>query len=87
MIGKKRALALGEHSLLWAVDSDIKRAQTIADLKGQAKVSTDFNDVIKDPRIDMVIVSTTNDKLAAISFAAIKAGKHVLVEKPAGRNS
>ena len=87
MIGKKRALALGEHSLLWAVDSDIKRAQAIADLKGQAKVSTDFNDVIKDPRIDMVIVSTTNDKLAAISLAAIKAGKHVLVEKPAGRNS
>lgn len=87
LIGKKRALALGEHSLLWAVDSDIKRAQAIADLKGQAKVSTDFNDVIKDPRIDMVIVSTTNDKLAAISLAAIKAGKHVLVEKPAGRNS
>lgn len=87
LIGKKRALALGEHSLLWAVDFDIKRAQAIAALKGQAKVSTDFNDVTKDPRIDMVIVSTTNDKLSVISLAAIKAGKHVLVEKPAGRNS
>jgi len=87
LIGKKRALALGAHNLVLAVDSDIKRAQAIAALKGQAQVSTDFNDVIKEPRIDIVIVSTTNDKLAAISLAAIKAGKHVLVEKPAGRNS
>ena len=86
LIGKKRALALGAHNLLLAVDSDIKRAEAIAALKGQAKVSTDFNDVIKDPRIDIVIVSTTNDKLAGISLSAIKAGKHVLVEKPAARN-
>lgn len=86
LIGKKRALALGEHGLLWAVDPDIKRAEAIAALKGQAKVSVDFNDVIKDPRVDIVIISTTNDKLSAISLAAVKAKKHVLVEKPAGRN-
>ena len=86
LIGKKRALALGEHHLLMAVDPDIKRAQAIAALSSQAKVSADFNDCLKDPRIDIVIVSTTNDKLAEISLAAIKAGKHVLVEKPAARN-
>ncbi len=86
LIGKKRALALGAHNLLMAVDSDIKRAQDIAALRSQSKVSTDYNDVIKDPRIDMVIVSTSNDRLAEISLSAIKAGKHVLVEKPGGRN-
>jgi predicted dehydrogenase len=69
-----------------AVDPDIKRAQAIAALSSQAKISADFNDCLKDPRIDIVIVSTTNDKLAEISLAAIKAGKHVLVEKPAARN-
>ena len=87
LIGKKRALALGEHHLLLAVDPDIKRAEAVAALGVKAKVSTDFNDVIKDPLVDIVIVSTSNDKLATISLAAIKAGKHVLVEKPAGRNS
>lgn len=87
LIGRKRALALGPHNLLLAVDADIKRAQAVAALKGHMGVSVDFNDVIKDPRIDIVIVSTTNDKLAQISISAIKAGKHVLVEKPAGRNS
>ncbi|MEI7999336.1 MAG: Gfo/Idh/MocA family oxidoreductase [Candidatus Omnitrophota bacterium] len=86
LIGKKRALALGPHQLLLVVDSDIKRAQAIAALGSQAKVSADFNDVIKNPHIDIVIVSTTNDKLAEITIEAVKAGKHVLVEKPAGRN-
>jgi len=85
-MGKKRALALGPHHLLMAVDSDIKRAQEIAALKGQSKVSVDFNDCLKDPRVDIVIISTTNDKLSEISIAAIKAGKHVLVEKPAARS-
>jgi predicted dehydrogenase len=34
-----------------------------------------------------VIVATTNESLAPVSLAAIRAGKHVLVEKPAARNS
>ena len=87
LIGKKRASALGSHELLWAVDPDSKRAQAIVEIKPQAKVSSDFNDVIKDPLVDIVIISTCNDKLAEISLAAVKAGKHVLVEKPAARNS
>jgi predicted dehydrogenase len=85
-VGKKRALSLGEHDLLYAVDCDIKRAEAVAALKNQARVSTDFNDVIKDPCIDIVIISTTNDMLAPISLLAAKAGKHVMVEKPAARN-
>jgi len=86
LMGRKRALALGGHELSLAVDPDIKRAQAIAALKGHSKVSVDFNDALKDPGIDIVIVSTTNDKLSLISRLAIKAGKHVLVEKPAAKN-
>jgi predicted dehydrogenase len=36
--------------------------------------------------LDLVIVATRHDALSAIATAAVKAGKHVLVEKPAGRN-
>lgn len=86
LIGRKRALALGRHNLLVAVDRDIKRAEEVAALKGQGRASADFNDVIKDPRIDIVIIATTNDLLAPVSLLAVKAGKHVLVEKPAARN-
>src|SRR5205807_4165855 len=34
-----------------------------------------------------IIVATTNDKLAPVTLAAVNAGKHVLVEKPAARNA
>ena len=85
-IGKKRALGLGEHSLSWAVDLDPLRAQELAGLNPHVKVSTDFNEAINDPKVDIVIIATTNDYLTKVSLAAIKAGKHVLVEKPAARN-
>jgi len=86
LIGRKRACALGEHKLLLAVDRDLKRAESVAALKNGARVSNDFNDAIADPRIDIVIVSTTNDWLAPMTILATKAGKHVLVEKPGARN-
>jgi predicted dehydrogenase len=37
--------------------------------------------------VDIVIAATTNDQLAPITHGAIKAGKHVLVEKPAARSA
>ena len=39
---------------------------------------------VADSQVDAVIVATINSELAKISAAAIRAGKHVIVEKPAG---
>ena len=36
--------------------------------------------------LNAMVVATTHDQLAGISLGAVEAGKHVLVEKPAGRN-
>lgn len=44
----------------------------------------DFGQAVTDPQIDAVIVATINSALAEVAAAAISAGKHVLVEKPAG---
>ena len=46
------------------------------------KACTDYMDIINDPEIDIVCVCTPNDSHAEISRAALKAGKHVICEKP-----
>ena len=48
---------------------------------GAAKTFTDYNDLLKED-LDAVSVCTPNYLHAPISIAALKAGKHVLCEKP-----
>ena len=85
-IGRKRALTLGNHDLVIAVDTSLERAKEIAQLKNCSTVSTNYNDALNNDEIDLILISTTNEFLAKITLGAVTAGKHVLVEKPAGRN-
>ncbi|RIX59467.1 gfo/Idh/MocA family oxidoreductase [Paenibacillus nanensis] len=52
-----------------------------------AKVYTDYADVLKDPSIDIVHVCTPNDSHARIAIAALEAGKHVMCEKPMAKTA
>lgn len=38
--------------------------------------------VLEDPQVDMVLIATPNDSHKPIAIAAMRAGKHVLCEKP-----
>jgi predicted dehydrogenase len=49
--------------------------------------ATDWETVVNDPDIDIVAVCTSNKFLAPITIAALESGKHVLCEKPMGRNA
>lgn len=51
---------------------------------GFAKVSTDWRQVVADPEIDIVDVSTPGDSHCEIVVAAAEAGKIVFCEKPIG---
>ena len=87
LIGEKRSRALGEGaSLIGCCDLDIEKAQKLASAFG-CKVYFDWKDLVFDDNIDVVIIATLHDSLASITLAAIQQGKHVLVEKPAARNS
>ena len=49
---------------------------------GVEKVSTDYREVLEDPRIDAVIVTSSTDTHADLVVAAAERGKHVFCEKP-----
>ena len=86
MIGQKRAKALGTGGRLVAcADIDVDRAEFLA-RSSAAKVFRDWRELVWLPEVDIVVIATLHDSLAAITLAAIEAGKQVLVEKPAARS-
>lgn len=87
LIGNKRAHALGQAKLVACADSILDRAQALAHTEPGALATADWREVIERGDVNIVIVATTNNTLAEVGRAAIKAGKHVLIEKPAARNA
>ena len=87
LIGAKRADALVSLSedILSIADVDGKRAAELAS-KCKARHFSDWKKITRDAKIDAVVVATTHDWLSPIAVDALLHGKHVLVEKPAGRN-
>ncbi len=87
LIGRKRAKALGGAKLVACADVSEPRARELAAGAPGAAAATDWRRVVDRKDVDIVVVATTHDALAEITLAAIQAGKHVLVEKPAGRRA
>ncbi len=86
-IGRKRAEIARAHadcSVCWVYDLN---AQAAADLAADcgAQVAASWQDIATG-NVDIVVVATTHDALAPISAACLEGGKHVLCEKPMGRN-
>jgi predicted dehydrogenase len=86
LIGQKRARALGDARLVAVADTNPARAEALAEHYSGSQVC-DWQRAAAHPDADLVIVATTNDALAPATLAAVQAGKHVLVEKPAARNA
>ena len=86
LVGQKRARALGSARLVACADADLSRAEALARSARGARAFASWRDAVTRDEVDVVIVATTNDALAEISCAAVTAGKHVLVEKPAARS-
>lgn len=63
-------------------DVDADRAQTVADQVGGVPVVTSLDELLADPTLDAVAVATPARTHHHIVMAALRAGKHVVVEKP-----
>jgi len=48
--------------------------------------TTDFRKILEDPEVDAVLIATRHNTHASMALEALKAGKHVLVEKPLALN-
>jgi predicted dehydrogenase len=86
VIGAKRARALEGARLAACADIDIARARALASSCDDCVVTDDWRAAVVHPDVEAVIVATPHDSLVAVTRAAIEAGKHVLVEKPAARH-
>ncbi len=49
---------------------------------GATYATTEFQEVLDDDRIELVVITTRHDTHARLALQALRAGKHVLVEKP-----
>lgn len=63
-------------------DLDVERAQRVADGVGAVPVTAELDDVLADPTVDAVAIATPARTHHRIVLAALRAGKHVIVEKP-----
>ncbi|HTJ93362.1 MAG TPA: Gfo/Idh/MocA family oxidoreductase [Pararobbsia sp.] len=87
LIGQKRAKALGaDGKLVACADIDVARATNLAKSAG-AKACADWRELLAMPEVQIVVIATLHDSLAELTHAAVEAGKHVLVEKPAARSA
>jgi predicted dehydrogenase len=89
LIGKKRAVALRQFAdcrLQVVADINKEAAENLARESG-AQAETDWHRVVGRDDVDIVVVSTVNGALREVSAGALRNRKHVLCEKPLGRNS
>jgi UDP-N-acetylglucosamine 3-dehydrogenase len=77
---------LEETELLAICDIDANRAKAVADQLG-VKPYTSTSRMLKNKNIEAVSVCTWSTSLSREALKALKAGKHVLVEKPMAANT
>lgn len=73
--------------LVTLVDPNTELAKKIAARYGFEKTASDVQEVIDDPDIDVVSVALPSFLSLPVVGSLLKAGKHVLGEKPLGRNA
>jgi len=88
-MGMKRIKSILENQnrcqLVCIADMDVEKAKSVAKDFG-CEYYTEYMNVVGNPDVECVVVSTPNKFHAPVSIAALKHGKHVLCEKPLARN-
>ncbi|MFJ3725197.1 Gfo/Idh/MocA family protein [Streptomyces sp. NPDC090045] len=71
-----------QFRLRWLCDLDIDRARQALGRYSTVQPTSDYAAVLADPSVQAVAVATPAGTHLDVALAALRAGKHVLVEKP-----
>ena len=74
--------ACPDTQLLWACDIDPNRIKKALGSYPVVKSTTDFNDILKDSKVDAVALATPVHTHYPLAKVCLESGKHVLLEKP-----
>lgn len=73
---------LDDAQVVWCSDLSQERLNKIAKRYPGVKCTTNFEDLLTDPRVDAVVIATPVSTHYRIATAALEHGKHVMIEKP-----
>jgi len=79
------ALLKNQIKLMAVCDSNRKKAKKVG-LKYRVPFYTDYRDLLRRKDIDLTVICTPNGFHYPMGMAAVRAGKHVLLEKPLAIN-
>lgn len=85
-VGRRRAQHLAGARLVHSIDTSLARARHVASSSAGCVAGSDWRELLHRTDIDAVVIATPQDAQVEIARAAISAGIHVLVEKPAARH-
>jgi len=68
--------------LRWLCDLDISRARRVLGEYSTVAATADLTEVLADPDVDAIAIATPAGTHLKVALEALRAGKHVLVEKP-----
>ncbi|MBA3813900.1 MAG: oxidoreductase [Alphaproteobacteria bacterium] len=71
--------ALPQYSLGCVVSSQV---QKVNEFLPETKVEANFDTILKDPNIELVVIATPNDTHYSLAKAALEVGKNVVIDKP-----
>ncbi|MCB0726063.1 MAG: Gfo/Idh/MocA family oxidoreductase [Ignavibacteriae bacterium] len=83
----RTAYNLFGNGLKYCADSDADLKEKINRISSEIKFTSDIKDLIADPEVNAVIISTPAESHFEIAKEMLLAGKNVLVEKPITLNS
>ena len=87
LIGFKRAQNIKNATLVACVDVNLSKAKLLSDKFGQVPYFDSMDEMLDTVETDIIIICTPHNLLPDLIKIGLEKGKHILVEKPAGRFS